>query len=408
MLNCVDVAVLKNNSLVYYKDFGRRKYNEKSKGNLRQYKESSPVLKSLQKQTTINDITAYTETYKKVYEAETGKAYRTALSGATANKIEKITSVFVNAIIKSYRQTDGFQGRIISFSTFTLSGVQNHTDKVIIKTFVEFIKHLRKVDNYIICPYTKKETKEKAPRLGNYVWRAETQENGNIHFHLIADVFLNKNMLKRLWNNYLEKLGYPRAYNSCRVESLKKDKRNNKILDVTKYLCKYMTKLPLKKAFGNISRRQAEDLKQAGINPYRREIIGKQWGCSKALLKTDFPKFYDYQLSELQELKSQLKEIVCDKIPDFIKVFRGNIKQKLKKCSYGLQRFVKEHYQKTAEFISGAFSRRICLSDYIRLRSFEKENRIAIIGNDDDIHEAVEELKKSQWNYEIYRRLFAG
>ncbi|GAH86291.1 unnamed protein product, partial [marine sediment metagenome] len=41
-----------------------------------------------------------------------------------------------------------------------------------------------------------------------YVWRAEKQENGNIHFHFIVDNFIPWNELRNTWNRIQQNLGY--------------------------------------------------------------------------------------------------------------------------------------------------------------------------------------------------------
>lgn len=48
--------------------------------------------------------------------------------------------------------------------------------------------------------------------LENYVWRLEFQKNGNAHYHLATDTFINYTDAKLIWNRCLFKLGYIRAY----------------------------------------------------------------------------------------------------------------------------------------------------------------------------------------------------
>ena len=44
--------------------------------------------------------------------------------------------------------------------------------------------------------------------LSNYVWRAEKQNNGNIHYHLLTDTYASYSMLRNLWFISLRKAGY--------------------------------------------------------------------------------------------------------------------------------------------------------------------------------------------------------
>lgn len=49
-------------------------------------------------------------------------------------------------------------------------------------------------------------------KLNNYIWKAEAQENGNIHFHLTIDVFIHHNEIRYLWNLHLAKFGFIEKY----------------------------------------------------------------------------------------------------------------------------------------------------------------------------------------------------
>lgn len=40
--------------------------------------------------------------------------------------------------------------------------------------------------------------------MKSYVWKAETQENGNIHFHLTTDVYIDSDELRLVWNKCLK------------------------------------------------------------------------------------------------------------------------------------------------------------------------------------------------------------
>lgn len=45
-----------------------------------------------------------------------------------------------------------------------------------------------------------------------YVWVAETQKNGNIHFHIIMDRGIPSLRLRQIWNKHLDKLDYIKCY----------------------------------------------------------------------------------------------------------------------------------------------------------------------------------------------------
>lgn len=48
--------------------------------------------------------------------------------------------------------------------------------------------------------------------LENYVWRLEFQKNGNAHYHIATDTFIDFTSAKLIWNRCLQKLGYISAY----------------------------------------------------------------------------------------------------------------------------------------------------------------------------------------------------
>ena len=37
--------------------------------------------------------------------------------------------------------------------------------------------------------------------MNNYLWKLELQKNGNVHYHLITDVEIDFNYIKKIWNN---------------------------------------------------------------------------------------------------------------------------------------------------------------------------------------------------------------
>jgi hypothetical protein len=84
----------------------------------------------------------------------------------------------------------------IAFITLDLPSQQIHTDNEIKKLCLNsFLLELTRYHN-----------------VKNYLWRAEKQKNGNIHFHLIIDKFVLYNVLRKRWNRIVNKLGYVDRY----------------------------------------------------------------------------------------------------------------------------------------------------------------------------------------------------
>ena len=53
-------------------------------------------------------------------------------------------------------------------------------------------------------------------QMKNYIWVAELQTNGNIHFHITTDIYVHYMEIRRVWNKSLELLGYVSEYQETR------------------------------------------------------------------------------------------------------------------------------------------------------------------------------------------------
>lgn len=179
-------------------------------------------------------------------------------------------------------------GRNIGFVTLTLPSKQLHTDL--------------EIKNQCLNQFLIELTKYHGVR--SYIWRAEYQANGNIHFHILINRFIFFKHLQIRWNRIIEKLAYITGYRQeqqqfhsqgfqLRTELLTKwnaekqkkaylkgvsDNWSNpnstdihkvdKVLNIKAYISKYVTK------------------KAEQIPPYpfsiekHRDNIGKVWSCS--------------------------------------------------------------------------------------------------------------------------------
>lgn len=136
-----------------------------------------------------------------------------------------------------------------SFVTLTLPYTQMHCDKVIKRECL---------NNFLI--YIKR-----AHNASNYLWKAEVQRNGNIHFHILFDKYIPWREVRNIWNRSVNRLGYVDWFctendsldpNSTDIHSLKKVK------NIRSYIAKYVSK-------------QIEG----------RNICGHAWGRSENLSK---------------------------------------------------------------------------------------------------------------------------
>lgn len=84
----------------------------------------------------------------------------------------------------------------VSFITLTLPSKQRNSHKEIkSRCLNNFLQVMR--DKY---------------KMRNYVWKAELQSNGNIHFHITTDVFVHYQVIRRVWNKSINLFGYVDSY----------------------------------------------------------------------------------------------------------------------------------------------------------------------------------------------------
>jgi len=162
----------------------------------------------------------------------------------------------------------------LSHLTLTLSSAQeNITD--------------REINKQVLQPFLR-DCKRKLG-MKEYVWKAEKQKNGNIHYHIISDLFGDIPLIRKFWNNHQNTLKLIDKFdsihghnnpNSIDIHYVKTDTA------LVKYLMKYLGK------------NEKKDL----------VIDGKVWDCSSLLKKF---KYYSTDLSgsEMTELTNSLKTI---------------------------------------------------------------------------------------------------
>lgn len=93
----------------------------------------------------------------------------------------------------------------ICFITITLASGQKHSDQIIkSKLLNQLLTELRQRFN-----------------MEHYIWRAEKQKNGNIHFHIVTNVFIPQDSLRSMWNRIQEKLGYVSRYSEKMRNAIK-------------------------------------------------------------------------------------------------------------------------------------------------------------------------------------------
>lgn len=153
--------------------------------------------------------------------------------------------------------------------TVTLSQAQFHSDKFIKQYLLrDFLLYLRAEFNVV-----------------NYIWKAEKQKNGNIHFHILIDRYVDQELIQEAWNTIQNSYGYMSEYyavhHHCDAPSTDIHICKSKSKTV-KYMAKYLCKSDMQ-----------------GF------IDGSVWRCSESLLY--LTNYTDVMDTELQSLLDDLE-----------------------------------------------------------------------------------------------------
>lgn len=169
----------------------------------------------------------------KSVKANLAKAYKSpVLSKGSARKIKKIIThwmLAINMTQKKQKGTGQRKRRYMVMITLTLPSVQNESDKEIKRNYL---------NNFLIQLKSKHDVK-------NYLWVAEKQKNGNIHFHICVDKWCNKFQIQRLWNKVLSNGVYLSNYQQKFGNKLPPNVKitgQKEMANPAEYLTKYVTK----------------------------------------------------------------------------------------------------------------------------------------------------------------------
>lgn len=132
-------------------------------------------------------------------EKQPKKFYYDYLSKLTAKKVRRCVEwMYLLSDIKYIPATTtekGFHFKI-NFITLTLSSAQMHSD-----TYIN--KHLLK-------PFL--TWLERHWNVHNYIWKAEIQDNGNIHYHITTNKYIPKKSIQSKWNSIQNNHGYVKVH----------------------------------------------------------------------------------------------------------------------------------------------------------------------------------------------------
>ena len=266
----------------------------------------------------------------------------------------------------------------IGFLTLTLPFEQHYSDQEIkSKLLNQFFVEARKRWN-----------------LHNYIWRAEKQKNGNIHFHVLVDVFIPWKECRQVWNRICDKLdlvslwsarmkekfefGFTATQEELKTFGLSVLKRRYKegkkngwtdpnsvdihslqnIKNIGSYVTKYMAK------------KEDEQLKQFEPKPGAPLEIVEQLEQKKAeyLSKKSITGRYWYVSERIKKYCVNMKVVITDTISNtintkfddlrelikdngFIRVYKNGI-SKLRKCSTEFNNLINDYIERIRLLLS--------------------------------------------------------
>lgn len=218
----------------------------------------------------------------------------------------------------------------LSFVTLTLPSKQIHTDVEIKKVCLNnFLNSMRQKFG-----------------LKNYIWISEIQENGNLHFHMVFDLYIHHKAIRYYWNRSLELLGYVSNY-SNRMKSLSlkdyAELRGKEVSEVASYFYSQT-----REGWNNPPTEQAKSIHNVQnlvfyLSKYitkendneitkeyekRAETWGKSWGRSSSLSRIRFITMFDYDsiLSAIQRL-GDYRDYLQFRTFDYCEVIYFNLKK---------------------------------------------------------------------------------
>lgn len=245
------------------------------------YKQRQPLQFKYSNSALLNQVqksTAQIENEKNL-EKNTHSGY---LSDKATKKLKNAINWLVhsakNNLIKNEKTGKRFTHRI-SFITLTLPFKQGDLSD-------------QKIKSLLLNPFlTLLRVKY---QMNSYVWKAEAQENGNIHFHITTDVYIPHEELRFLWNRLILKkglmAGYSDKFSKMNYEEFKNySKSQSKVSDqviLKRYLYGKSTNWENPNSTDIKNVKKAKDL-AAYLATYmgkkdseKRPISGRIWGCS--------------------------------------------------------------------------------------------------------------------------------
>lgn len=189
-------------------------------------------------------------------KANRQKAYSGLVSKGVAKRLRKAIDLLISSTptttVQHYTRTKTIKHKL-SFITLTIPDLETLTGKEAHKKLLEpMLLWLRRYHG-----------------LRSYIWKAELQKRGQLHYHITSNVYIAHQELKDKWNELLTLNNYNRKYREEKGHTNANStdiKEVRKISNLGGYLTKYFTK-----AYQN-----------------EKSIGGKVWDCSLNLKRATY------------------------------------------------------------------------------------------------------------------------
>ena len=218
--------------------------------------------------------------YKNLHDLTKEETYQGTVTEHTRKRIIKAVDILLqkSPTIRIYNPVvDGEHDFRINFITLTVSDLQNHTARecydLLLKPFLRIMRNKWKVEDYI--------------------WKAELQERGQVHYHITTNKFIHYAEIEKEWNKLQKKAGwlndFARRYGHFNPNSI--DIHGVwKVKNLAGYLCKYIAK--------NVSK-ESKDAK----------LDAKVWDCSNSLKIDRYSCEFTSEMQDMVRDAAEHKEV---------------------------------------------------------------------------------------------------
>lgn len=249
--------------------------------------------------------------------AQREKRYSGMMSAGAKKRLSKAIEIMTQTIQPTWMFNPISQRphlHRLSFITLTISDNRKNLTaseayKLLLRPFLQWLTKYKKVNTYI--------------------WKAELQARGQIHYHITTPTFIRYDEIRQKWNDLQDKNGllddFKKKHHHSNPNSTDVHE-TYKIKNLSAYLLKYLTK-EVQKATKDISDKEQQ---QSGKSPENSQktgkTVGKIWDCSMNLKKAKYFTIdcsnTTYQIIDTAA-KYEVVEIVTKERCSIVKIRKG-------------------------------------------------------------------------------------